>query len=209
MAAINITNYTELLAAAADWLNRADLDDQLPSFVTLAEAQFNRELRVRDMMVRAFTVSQAENVSLPTDWLEHYSLVILPGGTPGPPLRYMGEKESNEIKANGAPTGTPCGYTLIGNAIELVPAPGANVDLRMVYYQRIPPLRTNSVNWLLTKSPDLYLFATLMNASPYLKDDDRLVAWAQSRMGLIELMRAESEAALRPRSGLVARARSF
>lgn len=207
MAEVQITNYSELLAAGAEWLNRADLTDQFPAFVTLTEAQFNREMRVRDMMTRANTTSNQENVELPVDWLEHYSLALAPGGIPGPALRYMSERESNEIKANGSvQPGNPMGYTLIGNMIELVPAPGDNVDLRMVYYAKIPALRTATTNWLLTKSPDLYLYGTLMQAAPYLKDDERLQTWGQARGALMESIRMESEAALRPRSGLVARA---
>jgi hypothetical protein len=208
--AVQIIDYPTLLAAGADWLNRADLTDQLPAFVALSETQFNRDLRVRDMMVRASTTSNLENVDLPADWLEHYSLVVAPGGTPGPPLRYISEKESNNVKAEAIMTwdGNPFGYTIIGNSIELVPTPANDVDLRMVYYARIPSLSaTTPVNWLITKSPDLYLYSTLMQAAPYLKDDDRLQTWMQLRAALVEGIRLESEAALRPRSGFVARPR--
>jgi hypothetical protein len=209
--AVSITDYSSLLAASADWLNRGDLVDQLPAFVTLSEAQFNREMRLRDMMVRADATSDEENVALPDDWLEHYSLVVAPGGVPRyPPLRYMSEKETNELKQGGI-AGPVVGYTVVGNAIELVPAPGADVDLKMVYYQRIPSLNatTQPTNWLLMKSPDLYLYATLMQAQPYLKDDARLQIWSQMRAGLLEQMRLESEASLRPRSGMTAMARAF
>lgn len=210
--AVQITTYDELLSASADWLNRADLVEQLPAFVTISETQFNREMRTRDMMVRADATSADELVALPDDWLEHYSLVLAPGGSPTlPPLRYMSEKESNEIKAvSGGLTGSPAGYTVIGNAIELVPPPGGDVDLKMVYYARIPSLSaTNQSNWLLVKAPDLYLYSTLLQAQPYLKDDARLQVWAQARTGVMESMRMESEAALRPRSQLSARAKAF
>ena len=217
MAAVAIVDYPSLLAAGADWLNRGDLVDQLPAFVSLSEGQFNRELRVRDMMVRADATSDQELVQLPDDWLEAYSLVIPPGPPPSPqgffpqPLRYMSERESNQAKATwfGQP-GVPTGYTIIGNTIELVPAPVDDVNLKMVYYQRIPSLSaTNPTNWLLLKSPDLYLYATVMQAQPYLKDDARLQTWSQMRAGLMEQIRLESEASLRPRSGFVAMARAF
>jgi hypothetical protein len=205
MAEVQITNYTELLDAGASWLNRADLTDQLPAFVSLAEAQFNRDLRVRDMMVRASTTSSAEDVELPADFLEHYSLSVATG-QPRLALRYMSETESNQIKALGR-TGPIEGYTMIGNGFELVPPPGEDVDLRLVYYARIPPLKTATTNWLLVKSPDLYLFGMLMQSAPYLKDDERLAAWATTVAGLMEAMRMESERSLRPTSGLVARAK--
>lgn len=210
MPAINISNYQELLAAGADWLNRFDLVDQLPSFVMLSTAQFNREFRLRDMMVRAEATSANEFVELPGDWLEHYSLVLA-NPQSNYPLRYISEKESNELKAYaGGASGPVAAYTIIGNSIELVPSPGANVDLRMVYYQRIANLSDlQPVNWLLTKSPDLYLYSTLLQAAPYLKDDQRLPTWVQLRAAIAETMRLESEAALRPRSQLTARAPSF
>jgi len=210
MVAVTIQSYSDLLSAAASWLNRGDIDDQVPAFVTLAESQFNREMRVRDMMVRADATSDAENVQLPDDWLEHYSLQLAPGGG-GLFLEYMSERESNQLKSSLQGTSGPVqGYTVIGNAIELIPAPGDNVDLKMVYYARIPSLSTVvQGNWLLTKSPDLYLYSTLLQAEPFLKNDDRLPLWAQMRTALMEAIRMESEASLRPRSGFVARAKSF
>jgi len=210
MAAVTIQSYSDLLAAAASWLNRGDIDDQVPAFVTLAESQFNREMRVRDMMVRADATSDAENVQLPDDWLEHYSLQLAPGGG-GLFLEYLSERASNQFKSSLQGTSGPVmGYTVIGNAIELIPAPGDNVDLKMVYYARIPSLSTVvQANWLLTKSPDLYLYSTLLQAEPFLKNDDRLPLWAQMRTALMEAIRMESEASLRPRSGFVARAKAF
>jgi hypothetical protein len=207
---MDLLTYDGLVAATADYLNRADIDAQIPTFVSLATAQFNRELRLRDMMIRANATSAAENVELPTDFLEHYSLTVL-GGTSGWPLRYMSEKESNDIKAaNHAAGGQPAGYTVIGNMIELVPPPGGDVDLRMVYYARIPELSTtNPSNWLLVKSPDVYLYSTLLNAEPYLLNDARLPLWAQLRTAIVEAMKLESEASLRPRSQLTAFAKAF
>jgi hypothetical protein len=212
MAAVQITNYGELLAAGADWLNRADLVDQMPAFVTLTTAQFNRELRTRDMMTRAEATSSDEFVNLPVDWLEHYSLQLA-SDVSGWPLRYISEKESNAIKASlqnqgGSPA--VVAYTIIGNTIELVPAPGGDVDLKMVYFAKIPDFTDSaSTNWLLTKSPDFYLYSVLLQAAPYLKDDNRLSVWVQLRSAIGETIRLESEASLRPRSQLSARAPTF
>jgi hypothetical protein len=218
MATTPITDWSSLCFSAGDWLNRADLTDQIPVFVTLAEAGFNRELRVRDMMVRANTTSDCENLALPDDWLETYSLTLQPGAPPTPQnfqpaaLRYMSEAESNDAKARayGSSIGNPYGYTIIGNTIELVLAPSDDVDLRIVYSARIPNLgAAQASNWLLAKSPDLYLYSTLLQAVPYLKDDDRIQLWSQMRGGLMEAIRLESERALRPTSGLTARAKAF
>jgi hypothetical protein len=33
------------------------------------------------------------------------------------------------------------------------------------------------VNWLITNAPDVYLYATLLEAAPYLNDDARTQVW--------------------------------
>jgi hypothetical protein len=210
MPAIQITNYSELQAATIDWLNRGDLVDQVPAFITMTTAQFNREMRLREMMQRADATSDQELVEVPNDFLEVYSLMLAPSGT-SPPLRYISERDSNILKAKtGGLSGPVAAYTIIGNTFELIPPPGGNVDLKLVYYARIPDLSdANPTNWLLTRAPDLYLYSTLLQAEPYLKNDQRMAMWLQLRAAIIEGMRIETEAALRPRSGFTARAQSF
>ena len=49
----------------------------------------------------------------------------------------------------------------------------------MIYRQNIPALTsTNTSNWLLTLAPDLYLYGTLLETAPYLKEDERIQTWA-------------------------------
>lgn len=208
--AIQITNYAELQAAAVEWLNRGDLNEQVPAFITMATAQFNRELRLREMMTRADATSDEELVEMPVDFLEVYSLMLAPSGIT-PPLRYISERESNFLKSQtGGLSGPVAAYTIIGNTFELIPPPGGDVDLKLVYYARIPDLSdTLPSNWLLQKAPDLYLYSTCLQAEPYLKNDERLAMWIQLRSAICETLRLETEAALRPRSGFTARAPSF
>ena len=44
-----ISNYSELQTAVANWLDRDDLTARIPEFIALAEARFNRVLRLRSM----------------------------------------------------------------------------------------------------------------------------------------------------------------
>ena len=63
------SNYTELQTSVADWLDRDDLTARIPDFITLAEARFNRLLRIRSMETEAeqVTVAGTRSYSLPTD----------------------------------------------------------------------------------------------------------------------------------------------
>lgn len=204
-----IGTYSELKTAVADYLNRDDLTTVIPNFIMLAEAKFNRELRVRDMMTRAQATSANEYAPLPNDFLQHYSLE-LSSGTPSFPFEYIGAQEAKELQAARTTNKNPYRYTVTGSAFEIVPAPNADLDLRIVYYAKIPALSdTQTTNWLLTKSPDLYLYSALLEASPYLKDDERVQLWAMARQQVLDAMNLESERAMRPSIQLTARRRGF
>ena len=47
-----ITNFTELKSNIADWLNRDDLTNVIPTFISLSEKQMNRSVRHYKMIVR-------------------------------------------------------------------------------------------------------------------------------------------------------------
>ena len=205
-----IATYTDLQSAAGDWLNRADLTSVIPTFISLAEAKFNRELRTRDMLIRSEAITTNEFVAVPSDFLENYSLELnMSQIGPQQSLAFIGPLEAKVLKANKI-TGLVRYYTLIDGAFELLPAPSGNTDIVLTYYQRIPSLSGSvATNWLLTKSPDLYLYSTLLEAAPYLKDDERLQIWAAARQQVMDAMALESERAMRPSTQMVARKRGF
>ncbi len=67
-----LSTYTELKSSLADWLNRSDLTSVIPDFISLAEAQIERQLRTRQMIVRATAsfAAAAEYGTVPDDFLE-------------------------------------------------------------------------------------------------------------------------------------------
>lgn len=206
-------NYTELKAAIADWLNRADLTSQIPDFIALAEARFNRTLRTRDMIVRQVATTNNEFVPVPNDWLETYQLELPPQASSGvrTPLQYISPNEAAVYQASEM-AGKTRYYTIIDGLFELVPKPaaGSTVTLTAVYYAKIPALSSsNATNWLLIKSPDLYLYQSLAAAAPYLNNDDRVATWLTLVGQSMEDMRMESERAMRSQTSLVAQRRGF
>ena len=154
--------------------------------------------------MRAQATSDKEFVQLPTDYLEAINLQIVDGKSP---LRFVTldkadqiikSKEFNQVTA----------YSLMNGAIELVPPPGDDVEIEMVYYAKIPSLsNANTTNWLLTKAPDIYLYGALMHASPFLMDDQRMPTFASLYTARIEALNLESDKATHSGSPLVARTR--
>lgn len=207
-----ITNYTELKAAVADWLNRADLTSQIPDFITMAESKFNRSIRTRDMITRQYASTTNEFVPVPNDWLETYQLELPPSSTGGnsQPLQYIGPNEAATLQAQSL-SGNTRYYTIIDGLFELVPKPTVTpVTLTCVYYAKIPSLSaSNATNWLLTKAPDLYLYQSLAIAAPYLNNDERVGVWQTMSAQAVEEMRLESERAMRSQTTLVAQRKGF
>ena len=59
-----ISNYTELQTAVANWLDRDDLTNRIPEFISLCEARFNRTLRLRAMETLDTSVSTVAGNSI-------------------------------------------------------------------------------------------------------------------------------------------------
>lgn len=199
-----ITNYSTLQSAIGDYLNRADLTSQIPMFIQFVEADLNTRLRSREMVVRATTTNDEEFVELPPDFLQALNLQIVGGKTP---LRYVTLDEADQIKAAQIYTQV-IAYSIVDGAIELVPAPADNVQIEMVYYQQVPALSdVNTTNWLLSKSPDVYLYGALVHAAPFLMDDQRINTFASFYTQRVEALNLDSDRAVHSGSPLIARPR--
>lgn len=203
---MSITTYSGLQAAMADWMNRGDLTAQIPTFISLAEADFNRRLRTRQMLYRSTTDLDAHFTQLPTDFLEGRNVQL--NTQPLTPLEYVTLEVADDMRSTvHATAGKPRFYTIIGSTIEAIPVPDASYQIELTYYGRIPALSNGSpTNWLLSAAPDLYLYASLSHAAPYLKDDERLPMWVEWGNKLISDLNDESDRAEHSGSSLKIRA---
>ena len=108
-------------------------------------------------------------------------------------------------------TGKPYYFTVIGgssNQLEVVPSPDDTYTSSIVYYTRIPALTDSATtNWLLTAHPDIYLFGTLVEAEPYLKNDERMPMWTSRLDKALMALRLQGERELHTGSSLRMRAR--
>jgi hypothetical protein len=201
-----ISTYSELKTAVADWLNRADLTAAIPNFIQLAEAKFNRELRTRQQVKRAYATLTGQYIQIPTDWLEAINLQL--NVTPVRVLDFVTLDQADRIRANRYGETNADAYTIVGEQLEVVPPVGANTEIDMTYYMKIPALSDgNPTNWLLTAWPDLYVYATLVHAAPYLKEDERVALWKGMADQLLEEIRLSDERAKHSGGPLRARVR--
>lgn len=188
---MSLTTYAGLLASLAGWLMRDDLTAVIPDFITLAESDMNAKLRLRAMLTTASV--DATGGALPADCLQVKSVGLsgyddLAFGTPSEAVNY-------ELAYSG---GTAERWSVDGTSLVVSPTQTTgSVSLR--YYARIPALSvSNTTNHVLTASPGIYLYGSLLQASPYLLDDQRVQTWGTLYQQALDALQASDDAAEYP-----------
>ena len=175
-----ISTYAELKTAVASWLNRDDLTANIPDFITLCEARLNRVLRTRAMegLYTASTVSGQRDYNLPASYLQMRALRL--NTSPLTVLEYVSPEIMDRVWA-GSSGGKPVAYTIKANELFLGPSPGAVYTMEMDYYRKFDSLSTIiTTNGMLTDNPDVYLYGSLLEAEPFIKNDTRIQVWGTS-----------------------------
>ena len=174
---MSFTNYSDLKTSVANYLARTDLTNQIPDFIRLAEYRMRREVRIRQMLKSATTatVSGDATVEMPADFLEVRDFVVV--GNPTQPLNYLSPSAlSRNVKSST--TGKPTEYTILASEFQLSPVPSSVYTLQVLYYATPTLLSdSNSSNAFLANVPDMLLYASLIEAEPYLMNDARLPVW--------------------------------
>jgi hypothetical protein len=172
---------TELKTAVQDWLDRSDYSAVADDMILLAEGNLNLILKHRKMIASTTLTPSSGAITLPDDFL-YPQRVIAQTSVPRT-LTSIGDPE-REYNTNES--GTPIHYRIEENTIVTFPA--SNVDIKLSYYQEIPPLATNSTNWLLDKYPNLYLTACMLEAHRYFNDQGAYAAETQRFGAMIEVL---------------------
>ena len=196
-----ITNYGELKTAIAAWQNKTSLTSYLADFVTLAEAKFNRRLRVNEMeTVLAETAIASDVVARPAGMVAIKSI-----WSTGDDQRTLEPKTLEFIVRRPSLAARPQFYAWSGSNLQFYPSSGS---VAAIYYTKVPALSDGSpTNWLLSASPDLYLYAGIEQAAIYLKDEAAEKKYAGLANGLIEELNSRDVANQISGGPLVARAR--
>lgn len=203
-----LSTYSELKSSVADWLNRSDLTAAIPDFIALAEAQIERKLRTRQMIVRATATIDTEYGTVPADFLEVKSLKLQTN--PVTPLQFETIDSLDNLQAQYPSSSKPRYFSIVGAQIRTVPTPDSSYESELTYYAKLTKLSdSNTVNWLLTAAPDVYLYGALLQAAPYLKDDARITTWATMYTSAMEDLQVADDRGATSGGALKARARTF
>jgi len=178
-----ITDYASLRTAIANWLARADLSAAIPEFIQLAEANMNRDLNARQRQVEVADTSSGGVIPIPADLYGIQSLRVARGGG------FFRIGAVTPDQQYDMPS-VPVAYTVVNEEIRLIGT--ADTDYKLIYRRQIPALGESAPqNWLILREPGLYLYGALVEASPYLKDDERTLVWATQYRRILDACNAQ------------------
>lgn len=175
-----ITDYASLKTTIADYLHRSDLsDDVLSNFVQFAEARLNRKLRLLQQEAEAqiTLTSGTDTTATPTGTIGVIDLLYKDD-------KYIVQPQSiralNTQKNYDGTEGRPHLYA-VSNGYNLIFNMAADQDYTLViHYFKGWDVATDDTNWLLQDAPDAYLYAALLEAKAYVRNNQDVSLWSQA-----------------------------
>lgn len=166
-----ISTYAELQTALSNWTDRTDLTARYGEFIAIAESEIKRDfarlaLRLREMEDREDLAPTAGACTLPADFV---AMIKVQARTSAPRrLEFKPRDWLDEAYPDGA-SGDPAFYTIYGGLLYMFPLTTSSI--RIDYYAYPPALSdAATTNWLLTKYPDVYLWASVKHLRLYVSN---------------------------------------
>ena len=174
--------YDSLVETIQSYLERTDAAtvDKIPLFIMLAEQSIAAQIKfLGNLTVNTSTmVAGTSIIDKPARWHKTVSMNITVAGQRQPVLIRTYEYLRN-YWPDGTVTGIPVYYADYDYTHWLVaPTPASAYAFEVVYYERVQPLdSTNQVNWFTIYAPQALLYGSLLQAMPFLKNDERSPMW--------------------------------
>jgi hypothetical protein len=154
--------------------------EQLPRLINMAERRIARDLKVQGFIVPVTTTFNqgVATYQKPDRWRDTISMTFNNGGQLDPIYTRSYEYCRNywPDETQEAPPEFYADYDYTHWLI--VPTPDATYTAEILYYE-LPVLLddTQQTNWLTEYAPNLLLYGALLEATPFLKNDERITTW--------------------------------
>ena len=193
-----VMTYDSLTATVLQYLERSDQAtiNAIPTFITLAEFEIAQEVKtLGQLQIVESTMTQGNPVlQKPSRWRKTVSMNVLVGSKKQPVLLRKYEYLKNYWQ-DDTQTSTPLYYADTDwDHWYLAPTPDQAYTFEVLYYERIAPLSSvNQTNWITQNAPNAMLFGTLLQAMPFLKNDQRQI-FQQKYTEALQALKAEDVA---------------
>jgi hypothetical protein len=172
--------YDSLLSDVQTYTERDDAPfvSQIPRLVMLAENRLASEVRGLGLQQYVLGTMNGNTIAKPERWRETISFNL----TVGTERVFLQQRSYDYCRAfapDPALTGVPRYYADYGYEHFLIaPTSAANYAFELAYYERPEPLSAgNQTNWTTQYAPQLLLYATLLEAQPFLKRQELQQVW--------------------------------
>jgi hypothetical protein len=110
-----------------------------------------------------------------------------------------------EYWPNSALTGLPAYFADYDYTHWLVaPTPATTYAFQVLYYERNQPLDSaNQSNWFTQYAPQALLYGSLLQAMPFVKNDERSPMWQSNYDRIIEVLKTENVTRTADRQAIV------
>jgi hypothetical protein len=191
-----VMTYTSLYDDIASYLERSDTAtlDKIPLFIMLAEQIIASEIKfLGNLTVNNSTMVSGQSViEKPARWHKTVSMNVVINGA-RQPIFLRKYEYLREYWPNATLTGVPAYYADYDYTHWLVaPTPTSAYTFEILYYQRLQPLdASNQTNWFTEYAPQALLYGSLLQAMPFLKNDDRIPMWQAQYQQVMQTLKTE------------------
>jgi hypothetical protein len=182
--------------------------EQIPRLINLAERRIARELKIQGFINVVTTQLLVGNpvVAKPDRWRDTVSVFIGTGAENDSrtPLYSRAYEYLRSYWPDATQTGQPVFYGDYDyNHWLIAPTPDAEYPMEILYYQ-LPQLLDEEAqtNWLTENAPEILLYGTLLEATPFLKNDERIPVWQNMYDRAAAMLNGEDLAKILDRSAV-------
>jgi hypothetical protein len=197
MTVAAVMTYDSLVDDISSYLERDDTQtlEKIPTFIMLAEQVIASQIKfLGNLTVNESQMVTATNIiAKPARWHKTVSMNILVDGVRQPIFlrtyeylrQYWPEATEEDI---------PKYYADYDYSHWLVaPTPADDYTFEVLYYERVQPLdSSNQTNWFTIYAPQAMLYGSLLQAMPFLKNDERMPMWRAEYDLIINTLKAEN-----------------
>ena len=200
--------YSSLVSDISSYLERTDTAtlEKIPTFIMLAEQVISSEIQfLGNLTVVTSQMNASEAIIVkPARWRKTVSMNLTINGQRQPIFLRKYEYLRN-YWPNPTLTDTPVYYCDYDYTHWFVaPTPNIAYNYEVLYYERVQPLDvTNQTNWYTQYAPQAMLYGSLLQAMPFLKNDERLPMWQQQYDRIIGTLKTEDVARIGDRQTVV------
>jgi hypothetical protein len=196
MTTAAVMTYDSLVSDISSYLERTDQAtlEKIPTFIMLAEQVIAAEIKFLGNLtpMTSTLVANQAVIDKPARWHKTVSMNVTVAGVRQPVFLRKYEY-LREYWPDPTDTGAPRYYADYDYTHWLIaPTPDVAYNFEVLYYERIQPLdSSNQTNWFTIYAPQALLYGSLLQAMPFLKNDERIPMWQAQYDKIMQVLKAE------------------